>query len=209
MPPNPDAPARQRILEAAAELMTRVGLARATTKEIARLANCSEAALYKYFASKEEIFVIVLDELLPPLGPLLAGLALDRGERSVSEALEQVALTALSFYKATIPIASSLLGHPEVLKRHRAALAPLDAGPNRPIEVLGAYLQDERDAGRLRADACAEAAAAMLIGACYHRAFLQYFWSIDCGDEANRKFATELTATLLAGIAKEVDPQQP
>lgn len=58
-------PARVRILDAAHELMLTVGLARATTKEIARAAGCSEAALYKYFDTKEELFVRVLAERLP------------------------------------------------------------------------------------------------------------------------------------------------
>ena len=37
--------------------MRTIGLARATTKEIARAADCSEAALYKHFTGKEELFV--------------------------------------------------------------------------------------------------------------------------------------------------------
>ncbi|WP_211358148.1 TetR/AcrR family transcriptional regulator [Amycolatopsis cihanbeyliensis] len=31
-----------------------------------RAAECSEAALYKHFVSKEELFVVVLQERLPP-----------------------------------------------------------------------------------------------------------------------------------------------
>jgi AcrR family transcriptional regulator len=52
-PASPQPPARVRILDAAHELMLTLGLARTTTKEIARAAGCSEAALYKHFASKE------------------------------------------------------------------------------------------------------------------------------------------------------------
>ena len=72
-------PARVRILDAAHELMLTVGLARATTKEIARAAGCSEAALYKYFDSKEDLFVRVLAERLPRLTPLLGSLAAEPG----------------------------------------------------------------------------------------------------------------------------------
>ena len=61
-------PARVRIVDAAHELMLTIGLARATTKEIAKAAGCSEAALYKHFASKEDLFVTVLKERLPKLG---------------------------------------------------------------------------------------------------------------------------------------------
>src|SRR5258705_7646997 len=77
--PMQQKPARIRILDAAHELMLTIGLARATTKEIAKAAGCSEAALYKYFPSKEELFVSVLKERLPQLTPLLAGLAAEPG----------------------------------------------------------------------------------------------------------------------------------
>lgn len=72
--PEPAAqkPARVRILDAAHALMLSVGLAKATTKEIAKAAGCSEAALYKYFASKEELFISVLAERLPRLTPCCA-----------------------------------------------------------------------------------------------------------------------------------------
>ena len=96
-------PARVRILDAAHELMLTIGLARATTKEIAKAAGCSEAALYKYFASKEELFVTVLKERLPRLSPLLAGLTADPGERTVEENLTEIAREAALFYAAELP----------------------------------------------------------------------------------------------------------
>ncbi|MFF5422601.1 TetR/AcrR family transcriptional regulator, partial [Streptomyces misionensis] len=80
-------PARVRIVDAAHQLMLTIGLARATTKEIARAAGCSEAALYKHFASKEELFVTVLKERLPRLDPLLKRLLVSPGAggRTVEE----------------------------------------------------------------------------------------------------------------------------
>ena len=77
-------PTRVRIVDAARHLMLTAGLARTTTKEIAKAAGCSEAALYKYFSSKEELFVTVLNERLPGLGSLLDTLAADPGGRSAA-----------------------------------------------------------------------------------------------------------------------------
>ena len=67
---------RERILTAAAEVMRTKGLARSTTKEIARASGFSEATLYKHFANQEELFLAVLGERrkkprprrLPPAG---------------------------------------------------------------------------------------------------------------------------------------------
>ena len=84
-------PARVRILDAAHDLLLTVGLARATTKEIAKAAGCSEAALYKYFASKEELFVRVLGERLPRLAPLLSTLTAEPGTGTLEENLTRIA----------------------------------------------------------------------------------------------------------------------
>jgi AcrR family transcriptional regulator len=90
-------PARARILDAAEQLMRTIGLARATTKKIARAADCSEAALYKHFASKEDLFVHVLHERLASPGPLLAELTAHPGSRSVEENLTAIARRAVLF----------------------------------------------------------------------------------------------------------------
>src|SRR3954447_16721785 len=105
-------PARVRILDAAHELMLTIGLARATTKEIAKAAGCSEAALYKHFASKEELFVAVLKERLPEVGGVLKRLMTDpgegergQGERAVERNLAEIAREAALFYEQSFPIA--------------------------------------------------------------------------------------------------------
>ena len=75
---------RDRILDAAADVMTRLGLAKATTKEIARAAGCSEALLYRHFREKEEIFLGVLKNRLPNLTATLATLPGKAGTGSVT-----------------------------------------------------------------------------------------------------------------------------
>ncbi|MEU6082080.1 helix-turn-helix domain-containing protein [Streptomyces sp. NPDC047108] len=171
------APTRTRLLDAAARLMRSIGLARATTKEIAKAAGCSEAALYKHFASKEDLFVHVLEERLPRLGSLLAEIRRTPAEHSVEENLARIARGAVLFYESSVPMAASLFAEPALLRRHREGLRRLggDAGPHRPLEELAAYLDAERAAGRIRENADTDAAAALLLGACYQRAFLDAF----------------------------------
>jgi AcrR family transcriptional regulator len=104
---QPSRSTRERILDAAEERMRTIGLARATTKEIARVAGCSEAALYKHFSGKEEIFVHVLKERLPPLSPLLDELNAGRGGEgspdapTVEQNLTEIARRAARFYEQT------------------------------------------------------------------------------------------------------------
>ncbi|WNM36403.1 helix-turn-helix domain-containing protein [Streptomyces sp. Li-HN-5-11] len=193
-------PARVRILDAAHELMLTVGLARATTKEIAKAADCSEAALYKYFASKEELFIRVLRERLPRLTPLLRSLAAEPGGNAVEENLTEIARQAALFYEQSFPIAASLYAETQLKRRHDEAMRQIGSGPHMPIEELDAYLRAEQALGRISAHADTFAAASLLLGACAQRAF-----AYDATHTGERPpvddFARRLTTTLLAGIA--------
>ncbi|MBC3987026.1 TetR/AcrR family transcriptional regulator [Streptomyces sp. AC536] len=190
-------PTRARILDAAERLLRTIGLARATTKEIARAAGCSEAALYKHFRNKEDIFVRVLEERLPKLGPLLAELTEHPGERDMTENLTEIARRAAEFYASSVPIIAALYAEPTLLKRHNEGLREINAGPRRPLDGLAGYLRAERAAGRLRPDADCDSAAALLLGACCQRAFLL---STDENEPPLAEFAADLARTVLRGI---------
>ncbi|MGE5197047.1 MAG: TetR/AcrR family transcriptional regulator, partial [Deltaproteobacteria bacterium] len=53
---------RQRIIEAAMTIAAQSGFTQATTKEIAKEADCSEGIIYHYFTSKHELFLAVIKE---------------------------------------------------------------------------------------------------------------------------------------------------
>ncbi|NUK22535.1 TetR/AcrR family transcriptional regulator [Streptomyces lunaelactis] len=194
-------PARVRLLDAAHQVMLTNGLARATTKEIAKAAGCSEAALYKYFPSKEELFVTVLKERLPKLKPLLETLVAEPGERSVEENLIEIARQAALFYAQSFPIAASLYAEPRLKQRHDDAMRELGTGPHVPIRGLDAYLRTEQDAGRIRAGADTYAAASLLLGACAQRAFAYDMTPDGKPPQSLDEFAAGIARTLLSGIS--------
>jgi AcrR family transcriptional regulator len=192
-------PARVRILDAAHELMLTVGLARATTKEIAKAAGCSEAALYKHFASKEELFIRVLAERLPQLTPLLSSLVAEPGQHPLEENLTEIVRQAALFYEQSFPIAASLFAETQLKRRHDEAMRQMGAGPHVPIRLLDAYLRAEQAVGRVRADADTFAAASLMMGACAQRAFA--YDAVGEERPAVDEFAARLARTLLGGIA--------
>ncbi|MDF6044243.1 TetR/AcrR family transcriptional regulator [Streptomyces sp. JH14] len=198
-------PARVRIIDAAHQLMLTIGLARATTKEIARAAGCSEAALYKHFSSKEELFVAVLKERLPKLNPLLQRLTADpgAGERTVEENLTEVARQAALFYAQSFPIAASLYAEPRLKNRHDAAMRELGTGPHMPIRGLAGYLRSEQVAGRLRSGADTYAAASLLLGACAQRAFAYDATAEGRPPQSLDEFAASVARTVLQGIGTQ------
>lgn len=198
--------ARERLLDAAHELMLSIGLARTTTKEIAGAAGCSEAALYKHFTSKEDLFVAVLGERLPRLAPLLHSLIEDAAgtdaprPHTVEENLTRIAREAALFYAQSFPIAASLYAETRLKARHDAAMRDMGTGPHKPVEGLDAYLRSERDAGRIAPDADTFAAASLLLGACAQRAFA-YDATTEGAPPGNLDdFASRLARTLLSGI---------
>lgn len=201
-------PARVRILDAAHELMFTVGLARATTKEIAKAAGCSEAALYKYFASKEELFISVLSERLPQLTPLLRSLAAEPGQHSLEDNLTEIARQAALFYEQSFPIAASLYAETQLKRRHDEALRQLGSGPHKPIEALDAYLRAEQTAGRVRRDVDTFAAASLLLGACAQRVFAYEATQTGVRPPVD-EFAPRIARTLLGGISVAEDPARP
>lgn len=170
---------RERILDAAALVMREQGVAHATTKEIARAAGCSEALLYRHFDDKQGLFMAVLRERMP-------GFALPddaAGTGTVEANLAQFVSGLLDFYVDSFPISASIFSSSTLLARHREAIAAHGAGPQTPQLRLQAYLEAERTAGRVRAEADLEVIARLLVGAALHQAFLAAFWGDGRVDE--------------------------
>lgn len=192
---------RERIVEAAERVMRERGLARSTTKEIAREAGFSEGALYKHFESKEDLFLSVLAERLPSFVALAKELPGRAGKGTVKETLEEVAGTALAFYTEGVPISASVFSEPALLARHGEEVRRKGGGPHRANEAVAAYLRAEQELGRVRANADPQAAAAMLLGACFQRAFLRRFLAEDADPEEERRFAHGVVGTLIPALS--------
>lgn len=168
--PEPRVPAtstRDRILDAAEAIMRRDGLVRATTKEIAREAGCSEALLYKHFPDKRDIFLRVLTDRSPRLDTADAM----PGTGTVVGNLESMMATMLEFYAQNFPVAVSIFSSSDLLGGHRDAMAARGAGPHAPSRLLARYLEQEVQLGRLP-PLDTDAIAHLLTGAALHEAFL-------------------------------------
>jgi AcrR family transcriptional regulator len=187
---------RDEILDAAAQVMRTQGFARATTKSIAQGAGYSEAALYKHFPDKAAILLAVLHERMPELPGSLKELIGNPGTGTVRANLTRLARIAVDFYVEGFPILVSLFSSQELLTAHRRRMRELDAGPHKAQEGLVRYLREEQRLGRVRRTADAEAAAALLFGACFQRGFELNFAGRAPADEEQVAFATAVAKTL-------------
>lgn len=191
---------RERLLDAAAHVMRTLGFARTTTKEISRASGYSEAMIYKHFPDKTALFLAVLGERLPSFGPLARELGEDAGDRPVRDRVRALARTAIAFYVESFPISVSIFAESGLLAAHRAALAPLNAGPRQPLAALEDYLLAEQRRDRISAAADCAAAAALLLGACFQYAFFCCFEQRRPSAGEIDAYAASITETLLAGL---------
>jgi AcrR family transcriptional regulator len=162
--------AREAVLDAAAAIMREHGIARATTKEIARRAGYSEAVLYKHFADKQALFLAVLAERAPRIAAPGAP-----GEGDLRENLTALVTGLLGFYAHSFPMAASIFSERELLAAWRTQLAQREAGPHLPRQAIADYLDAERRLGRLHASTDVNAVATLLCGAALFEAFLASF----------------------------------
>ena len=194
---------RARIVEAAEAVMRAQGLARATTKEIARAAGFAEGTLYKHFASKEALFLAVLVERLPAFPALTEELPRRVGVEPVVHVLRELVSAGVAFFDATFPIVASIFAEPDLLARLREEVRKRGRGPQRGIQSVAAYLAAEQRLGRVRPEVDPTAAATLLVGACLQRAYLRSFAGDEIDPEEDERFAAEVARTLMRGLSAE------
>jgi AcrR family transcriptional regulator len=197
--------ARERFLDAAAEVLRTRGFAAATTKEIASAAGLSEAMLYKVFRDKVDLFLGVLTERLPRVALVRDGVVEQVGHGELGANLEQLAVELLVFYSETFPIAASVFSDQRLLSDLRDTLRDRGRGPQVNVEAVTDYLTAEQQAGRVAATAQPAAAAELLVGACLHRAFLTRFNGGDLTARELSQFAADVVDTLRPSL----EPDRP
>lgn len=173
---------RQRILSAAVTVLRDRGFQGTTTKAIARAAGVSEGSIYNHFADKTELIGATMFEVSAGIREALARLCSRAGARTVEDNLTDLAVAEITFFFDVLPITGPTLGDRGLLAwlRDRDLSAgsisqpplPAPPGPVLGHAMLIAYLDDERERGRLLPDARPAYLAATLIGACQQYAFL-------------------------------------
>ncbi len=189
---------RQKILDAAEKLILLKGLARVTTKEIAREIGLSEGALYRHFDHKEEIFFALMAKHLPAFHETFQ--VHQAGTGTPSENLAAIARAALHYYDQIVPMGASFLADTELLAQFRATIRPLGIGPQNVFELIAAYIEEEQQLGRIGRQVSALNIAILLLGPCFQWIFNRRFLGADPFNKTEQQFAEELVQGLTASI---------
>lgn len=191
---------KNKIAEAAERVLLANGLAKTTTKEIARAAGCSEGSLYNHFKSKEDLFFHVLKGQLKNLMFTIKSLENQVGKETVRSNLEQVALAALKDFDDSMTLICAVFSEPGILLRQREGFSLRNEGPHRANEAVAAYLLKEQQLGRVREGVDLRAAADLILGSCYQHAFQLNFLGKEESGEERKQFANRVLDTVFAGL---------
>jgi AcrR family transcriptional regulator len=163
---------REKILAAAESILGEGGPGDISTRAIAKVAGCSDGALYKHFESLDEVLLELFKEKLPTF-KALQELPLLVGRRTVEENLADVLFTGLQFIRAAMPIWMALWTDAALRKSYYERLKGEGGGPHVAISAVAAYLQAEQRLGRVDPAADVTASASLVLAATMQRGTLE------------------------------------
>jgi AcrR family transcriptional regulator len=197
---------RQQILDAAEQVIQELGLKGATTREIARRAKCAEGSIYRYFPDKQALFHEIVKTRFPQFLALVDTLPERAGSGTVRKNLEAVALTALSFYRAVLPMVVGAMSDRELLEQQRQHFQERGGGPMKAIRLLATYLWNERRLGRISERSSPEHLSRLLLGTCFSQALIEALIGDDVRVGTDEQFARDIVRTLMDGAEPRKGP---
>jgi AcrR family transcriptional regulator len=189
---------RQQILDAAQRLIEKEGFNRLTTSEIAREAGYAEGTIFKHFQRKDDLSLAVVLENAPRFRDVIAGK--QAGTGSVQKNLQDITLAALRFSEKLIPMAAALLADANLLRRQRQALIRTGQGPREAFDLIASYVSQEQQLGRISRRLTPLMVSSLLLGSCFHRAFLRQTLGRHLLPMKDGEFASALVFTLINGL---------
>jgi AcrR family transcriptional regulator len=197
---RPPAGIREAIVAAALALIDEHGLGGLTTKAVAERAGASEASVYYHFKDKVGLVQAVIEEGLEPLREINATMFARLADRPLADGLEQIAAAFERFFTRVTPVFAAIQTNAELRREFGERMAVQGLGPHRGVGVVSSYLDDQKARGHVDPGADTEAAALMLMGACFLRVFNRHM----LGNKGGRLPSREQT---VAGLAAQLAPR--
>jgi len=140
---------RQNIIDAMERLLHTHGLARLTTREIAREAKVAEGLIYHHFKDKAELIFEVVQTRVREAQNIMMNLPLEVGKSTLIKNLEGVLFSVYQAYFEITPIINTLFADQKLRDRLQEIVKERNLGPQYAIEGLDVYLAAEQRMGRL------------------------------------------------------------
>jgi AcrR family transcriptional regulator len=196
---RPPSGGRAEILRATLALLREKGVAKLTTREVARRAGVSEGSIFYHFTDRPGLLTATFEHTL---GPLHLGPPVDSGEVDLRAFLLESAQQIEDFLEDGLVVLMAAQADLELQERLGAFMRENDYGPHRGVASIGADLAKRQAAGAIRADVDPHVIASMLINDAFQRAALPKLVGHDRGMASREAFVD----TLLTLIAIPTDP---
>ncbi|WP_027499791.1 TetR/AcrR family transcriptional regulator [Rhodococcus sp. UNC363MFTsu5.1] len=191
---RPPSGGREEILSATLAVLRERGVAKLTTREVAKRAGVSEGSIYYHFTDRFGLLLAVFERGLRPLADLnqrgFAGTDLRStlaGFMAAVEAFLDPAMDVLTAAQSDADLREALGAH----------MRDNDLGPHRGITMMGGYLAQQQRLGVVRADVDPETVAYTLVSGCFMRASQERMVGHTLG-VASREQQLDMLMTLLA-----------
>ncbi len=163
---RPPSGGREAILAATLELLRERGIARLTTREVAKRAGVSEASVFYHYRDRAGLVRAVFIEGLRPLQAFAEGGLTGSDHAHVllglSEAIER-------FLDHALPVMMAAQSDTELRDTMATYLDDHGLGPHQGVRIVAAYLAAEQQTGRVEPTIDPEAIGLLLVGASFLR----------------------------------------
>jgi AcrR family transcriptional regulator len=196
---------RRQIIEAAASLFAQKGFRGTTTREIAEAVGVSEAALFKYFATKEKLYTAIIDSKAKTEEVVAAaGVAAQRwDDQGVFEA---VALTLMERTTQDTTLMRLLLF--SALEGHELSTIFFETRVRKLHQFLSRYIEDRIKQGAFR-EVDPLLAARSFVGMVIHYLLIHELFGVRRASGHSTKKAVETFVNLfLGGIRRVPDSRE-
>ena len=160
---------RARILEAAAQLLRDKGISGTTTREIARAAGLSDAAIYSHFKSRGELLHALIPVSLVDYKGSAEAFLKRVGQGTVKGNLKFFMKLARDFFQEASPKIALILAEPELFNNPNGP--PIPNRNNKAEIFLADYIRAEQRMGRINEGADAVAIGTVLVATAFYEGF--------------------------------------
>ena len=160
---------RTRILEAAAQLLRDKGVSGTTTREIARAAGLSDAAIYSHFKSRGDLLKALIPVSLVDYKGSAEAFLKRVGKGTVKGNLKFLMKLVRDFFLEASPKIALTLVEPELFNDPSGRPIPYKA--NKAETFIADYIRAEQRMGRINEDADATAIGTILLATAFYEGF--------------------------------------
>lgn len=190
------------ILRATERTIADVGIVRLSTRRIAEAAGVSEATIFKYFPTKNELILTALRHGSASSCDELHNI--DRRVGSVEAGLRLNAGVALRYYDRVMGPIVAAMADVSILSRHREWLLE-NMSTNELFAAIKGFVRHEQGIGRIRAEIAPATVAGLVLGAALRQVVGRMFRGDLSTPDADGRFARDLARGLLPMIAVEAE----